>query len=75
MNYKIDKTIIDDIQENLDFLSKLFDDKIEELHKVKGGQTERHAYMLYRQYVWNIRDTINDNLVDIKEGKKTKDGL
>ena len=41
--------------EDLDFLSRLMDDMVSDLHNVKGGQQVRHSYMLYREYMWKIK--------------------
>jgi len=41
--------------EDLDFLSRLMDDMVSDLHNVKGGQQARHSYMLYREYMWKIK--------------------
>jgi len=38
--------------EQLEDLSKMFDDRVSDLYQVKGGQQARHAYMFYRKYVW-----------------------
>jgi hypothetical protein len=43
---------LNDVFEDLNFLSKLMDDLISDLHNVKGGQQARHSYMLYREYMW-----------------------
>lgn len=39
----------------LDELSKLMDDRISDLHQVKGGMQARHAYCYYRKYVWEAK--------------------
>ena len=44
-------------------LSLFFDERISELHEVKGGMKDRHAFILYRSILWQIRD-------DIRLGKK-----
>ncbi len=44
----------DTIEDILKRLENLFDDKIKELHDVKGHQTERHAFAYYRSLVWQI---------------------
>ena len=41
--------------EDLDFLSRLMDDMISDMHNVKGGQQVRHSYMLYREYMWKMK--------------------
>jgi len=52
------KNVIDD----LDHLSKLMDDMIVDMHNVKGGQQVRHSYMLYRKYIWDIKDELKNSV-------------
>lgn len=33
-------------------LEKLLDERITDLHEVKGGMQARHAYIYYRKLVW-----------------------
>lgn len=47
---------VSDIPELISDLDKLFTDKIQELHEVKGMQTERHAFSYYRSILWKIRN-------------------
>jgi hypothetical protein len=49
------KENLDIVFEDLDFLSRLMDDMVSDLHNVKGGQQARHSYMLYREYMWKIK--------------------
>jgi hypothetical protein len=51
----MNEVILDNVFEDLEFLSRLMDDMISDMHNVKGGQQTRHSYMLYREYVWKIR--------------------
>ncbi len=46
---------LNNVFEDLDFLSRLMDDMVSDLHNVKGGQQARHSYMLYRDYMWKIK--------------------
>jgi hypothetical protein len=46
---------LDNVFEDLNFLSKLMDDAISDLYNVKGGQQARHSYMLYREYMWKMK--------------------
>ena len=46
---------LDNVFEDLDFLSRLMDDMISDMHNVKGGQQVRHSYMLYREYMWKMK--------------------
>ena len=52
------KNVIDD----LDHLSKLMDDMIVDMHNVKGGKQVRHSYMLYRKYLWDIKDELKNGV-------------
>ena len=51
----MNEVILDNVFEDLEFLSRLMDDMISDMHNIKGGQQARHSYMLYREYVWKIR--------------------
>ena len=50
------KKIQESILELVSDLDNLFGDRIAEMHEVKGGQCERHAFCYYRSKVWDIRD-------------------
>ncbi len=56
---------LNNVFEDLDFLSRLMDDMVSDLHNVKGGQQARHSYMLYREYIWKIK-------ADLKKGIQTE---
>jgi len=49
----VDAKKLDNALEILDDLSKLFDDRVSDLYQVKGGMQSRHAFMFYREQVWN----------------------
>jgi chromosome segregation and condensation protein ScpB len=44
---------LENVLDILDDLAKLMDDRIVDLHEVKGGMQSRHAYIFYREKVWN----------------------
>ena len=46
--------------EILDDLSKLLDDRVEDLYQVKGGMQSRHAYMFYREKVWDAIEKLQN---------------
>jgi len=56
--------IKDEIIEEIDGLEKLLSDRISELHNLCGKingttlQAERHAFILYRNTLWDIRNKI-----------------
>ena len=58
---KIEKEKLDSILDELDTLSKYFDDRIVELHKSIGGQADKHAFTLYRSIVWKIERELKSN--------------
>jgi hypothetical protein len=55
---------LNDVFEDLNHLSKLMDDMISDLHNIKGGQTARHSYMLYRKYIWDIQDELKKGIIN-----------
>jgi len=59
------KDTLDNVFEDLEFLSRLMDDMISDMHNVKGGQQARHSYMLYREYMWKIK-------AELKKGIQTE---
>jgi hypothetical protein len=52
------KTELKESIQILDDLSKLLDDRVEDLYQVKGGMQARHAYMFYREKVWEVIDKL-----------------
>jgi hypothetical protein len=58
----VDAKKLDNALEILDDLSKMMDDRIVELHKAQGGQQARHAYMFYREKVWNAMRELNQGI-------------
>ena len=58
----IDASKLDSALELLDDLAKMMDDRIVELHKAQGGQQARHAYIFYREKVWNAMSELNQGI-------------
>jgi hypothetical protein len=56
--------VLGNVFEDLDFLSRLMDDMVSDLHNVKGGQQARHSYMLYREYMWKIKAVLKKGIVN-----------
>jgi hypothetical protein len=54
------KTELKEAIEILDNLSKLLDDRVEDLYQVKGGMQSRHAYMFYREKVWDAIEKLQN---------------
>lgn len=55
---KKEKELANKLVEDLDSLESLFNDKISELHKVKGMQSERHSFIYYRSLIWSVKNTL-----------------
>jgi hypothetical protein len=55
---------LNDVFEDLNFISKLMDDMISDLHNVKGGQQARHSYMLYREYMWKLKADLKKGIIN-----------
>ena len=55
---------LDNVFEDLDFLSRLMDDMISDMHNVKGGQQVRHSYMLYREYMWKMKAELKKGIAN-----------
>lgn len=61
---KINKKSLDIVFEDLDMLSTLLNDMVSDMHNVKGGQQSRHAYILYRDYVFKIKQELRKGIQD-----------
>lgn len=62
MKVTIEAKKLDNALELLDDLSKLLDDRISDLYQIKGGMQSRHAYMFYRDKVWNAIDELKNGI-------------
>lgn len=51
-----------DMRDLVERLRSLFTDKIEEYHKVKGGQYARHAFIYYRELTYQIEILLKKNI-------------
>jgi hypothetical protein len=58
----INKENLELVFDDLDFLSRLMDDMISDMHNVKGGQQTRHSYMLYREYMWRMKSNLQKGI-------------
>lgn len=47
-------------------LENLLTDRISDLHDVKMGQVERHAFILYRNMLWEIKKLVADEFKKLK---------
>ena len=66
MEYKIEKRELDNFFGVVNDLEILLTERISDLHEVKGGVQARHAYILYRNLLWEAKHLMRDNLKEIK---------
>jgi hypothetical protein len=66
----MDENTLKNVFEDLDFLSRLMDDMVSDLHNVKGGQQARHSYMLYREYMWKIKAELKKGIINEQQQSK-----
>lgn len=66
MKYEIDESKIEKFQEDFFYLEKLLTRRISGLYKIEGMEQARHAYIYYRKLLWDLRDTIIENIKEIK---------
>jgi hypothetical protein len=70
MKYTTDNKKITEVLDEIDFLSKLFNDRISDMHEVKGTMQARHAYILYRKLLWEIKESLLNALTEVPEKPK-----
>lgn len=58
MKVNLDAKKLDIVLTELDDLSKLLDDRIQDLYQIKGATQSRHVYMFYRDKVWHAIDEL-----------------
>jgi len=60
------KELVKEVMDELDSLAEYFDARISDLHNIKGGAAERHAFVYYRKIIWEqtykLRDEVYNNL-------------
>jgi len=61
MTYEIDKAKLDIALKKMYQLENLLDERISDLHEVKGGMQSRHAYIFYREKLKEAREIIIEN--------------
>jgi hypothetical protein len=59
----LDANKLENVLDILDDLAKLLDDRVSDLYQIKGGMQSRHAYIFYREKVWNA-------MRELKEAKQ-----
>jgi hypothetical protein len=73
MKYEIEIQKVNDLLEKVDEFEKLLTERIFDLHEIKGMMQARHAYIFYRKLLWEIKESLTDNLKKVKENQsKTK---
>lgn len=70
MKHEIENEKVDDFFQVISDLEKLLDERIVDLHEVRGGMQSRHAYCYYRKLLWEAKYIMRDNLKEIKEKSK-----
>jgi hypothetical protein len=70
MKYTTDNKKITEVLNDIDYLSKLFDDRIADLHGMKGYVAVRHAHILYRKLLWEIKESMLNALTEVPEKSK-----
>jgi len=70
MDYKISEEKIQEFYEDMDEIEKFLNGRVQELLEVKGGQSERHAFIFYRRLLWDVKYLIRDNIEEIKSPTK-----
>jgi len=53
---------IQELIEDVEIINMLFNERISELHKVAGGQCERHAFTYYRSLLNEIKYKLRGEL-------------
>lgn len=70
MKHEIENEKVKDFFQVIADLEKLLDERIVDLHEVRGGMQSRHAYCYYRKLLWEAKYIMRDNLKEIKEKSK-----
>ena len=70
MKYTTDNKKITEVLEEIDYLRKLFDDRISDMHGIQGMMQARHAYILYRKLLWEIKESMLNALTEVPEKSK-----
>ena len=70
MKYEIEKKKVDNFFGVVNNLEILLTERISDLHEVKGAVQARHAYILYRDLLWEAKHSLQENLKEIKQKLK-----
>jgi len=72
MKQQIDSKKVQEFFDTIAKLERLLDERIVDLHEVKGGMQSRHAYCYYRELLWTAKYIMRENLIDVKNEKNEK---
>lgn len=70
MKHEIESEKVKDFFQVISDLERLLDERISDLHEVRGGMQSRHAYCYYRKILWEAKYIMRDNLKEVKEKSK-----
>jgi hypothetical protein len=70
MKSEIENDKVKDFFQVISDLEKLLDERVVDLHEVRGGMQSRHAYCYYRKLLWEAKYIMRDNLKEVKEKSK-----
>ncbi len=70
MEYKIEKSKVDEVFEEIKYFESFLTERISDLHEVKLGMTERHCFVFYRKLLWGIRRLLEENMTPLPEPPK-----
>ena len=60
--YKIARDNLEEIHTLIDELDNLLTERISDLHEIKGMMQSRHAYIFYRERLWQIRGKMRESV-------------
>jgi hypothetical protein len=67
MKHEIESEKVKDFFQIISDLENLLDERIVDLHEVRGGMQARHAYCYYRKLLWEAKYIIRDNLKEVND--------
>jgi hypothetical protein len=73
--YIIEEKELKDIISEIKELEKLLTERIQDLHEIKGMMQARHAYILYRDRLWQINDLVFNSYKKHEQVNNLLDGF
>jgi hypothetical protein len=70
MKYTTDNKKMTAVLDDIKDLDKLLTERIADLHEIKGMMQARHAYVLYRERLWGIKESLLSALTEVPEKPK-----